>query len=163
MVCSEWMYLTSCSCFGLMASSPAPHAAAPSHPRPGRICSALQCDKHLCAESGDPHTLCVGCRGGICSLDKRCLEYEDWEDDVIIKASKHQVSLQSRRLAYHKRKEGGKSLPVLSPSSSVSSASNPDVAPVPADDSVSSDSPPPSPGPSVSQVNFFDNPQAQFS
>ncbi|MPC66088.1 hypothetical protein E2C01_060231 [Portunus trituberculatus] len=105
----------------------------------------------------------MSCRGGICSLDKRCQECEDWEDDVIIKANRHQVSLQSRRLAYHKGNEGDKSLPVLSPSSSESSASNPDVAPVPADDSASSDSPPPSPGPSVSQVNFSDNPQAQFS
>ncbi|MPC84752.1 hypothetical protein E2C01_079500 [Portunus trituberculatus] len=101
--------------------------------------------------------------GGICSLDKRCPECEDWEDDVIIKASRHQVSRQSRRLAYRKGKEGGKSLPVLPPSSSVSYALNPDVALVPADGSASSNSPPPSPGPSVSQINFSDNPQAQFS
>ena len=147
-----------------MASSPAPVPAGPSQPRHRRICSAFQCDKRLCAESGDPHTLCVGCRGGICSLDKRCRECEDWEDELILKASKHQLSLRSRRLAYHKGKVGGKSVPLLSPSSSVPSVLDSNMAATTADDSArSTTSSPPSPGPSASQVDVSTNPQSQFS
>ena len=104
----------------------------------------------------------MGCRGGICSSDKRCQECEDWEVDLILKASKHQLSLRSMRLACHKRKVGDKAVPVLSLSSLVSSILDSSVAVATADDSAHSTSSSPSPGPFVSQGDLTTGPP-QFS
>ena len=44
----------------------------------------------------DRHSVCMTCRGGDCTFDKRCDECSSWEDDFMVKYVKHMKSLESK-------------------------------------------------------------------
>ena len=85
-------------------------------------------------------------------------------DDLVIKASKHQLALQSRRVAYHRGKVGGKSLPFSSPAAPSSVVCSNMAASVADDGSLSASPSHPSHTPSPSSASVADaDPQPQLS
>ena len=43
----------------------------------------------------DSHLICVACRGRDCNLENRCVEFEGWSEEVMIKYVRYHKSLDS--------------------------------------------------------------------
>ena len=122
------------NCFdgGSRATSPclssSPSALPPSS-RPRRICSTPGCRRAMGSASNDPHTVCIVCRKGFCTVDKRCPECAEWSSAIVAGAYKHQVALQRKRDYIAKRKVSKSTVlpPSCSPGASLVSGGHSDI------------------------------------
>ena len=80
-----------------------------------RICVGDLCSSRLPAEEYDGHSKCARCIGLDCSLESRCIECQDWNEDKMKAFLKHRLDLEKSRARKARRrqlrKEQGK-LPV---------------------------------------------------
>ena len=81
-------------------------------------CSCQHCSRRMSSYKYDKLTLCLHCRGVICSVEVRCTECTSWSTDLMKEHLKHRKSLVSK---------GKKKLVVTTPSSSPSAT--PSVSP----------------------------------
>ena len=70
-----------------------------------RFCGGPGCSRQISAIASDPHSCCVQCRG-LCEVDKRCDECREWDDDLVLRAYKHQLTLRSKRKSSAKYRDG---------------------------------------------------------
>ena len=62
------------------------------------------CSRAIGSASSDPHTVCIVCRKGVCTVDNRCPECAEWEPRLVTSAFKYQHALQRKRDYKAKRK-----------------------------------------------------------
>ena len=68
-----------------------------------RTCS--ECRVRMSSIDIDPHILCISCRGKKCGVDDRCPVCEGWSDERMTAYTKHQASLERKRLSKKRVKE----------------------------------------------------------
>ena len=55
-----------------------------------------RCKTRMSSLLHDRHSICNGCRGFVCSFEKRCVACESWSDECMHKYLKHMRSLESK-------------------------------------------------------------------
>ncbi|XP_066981091.1 uncharacterized protein [Macrobrachium rosenbergii] len=69
-----------------------------SDPKFFRVCVNEECKVRLPKASVDPHTVCLGCRGFECALDKRCKECEDLDEKKWMEMKRYVRKLEMDKL-----------------------------------------------------------------
>ena len=72
--------------------------------RPKRFCANQTCRRIIGSASNDPHTVCIVCRPGICTVNTRCSECDLWTSEIVLHAFKYQSALQKKRESRARRK-----------------------------------------------------------
>ena len=91
-----------------------------------RNCST--CKTRMISLMHDSHLMCVACRGRDCNKDNRCVEYEGWSEEVMLKYIKYRKSLDSKSKSKKKKKISASSDQASLPSSRDSNVSQTSTA-----------------------------------
>ena len=62
-----------------------------------------RCKTRMSSPMHDTHSICIGCRGFVCSFEECCVECESWSDECMHKYLKHMRSLESKSKSHKPR------------------------------------------------------------
>ena len=91
-----------------------------------RNCST--CTTRMSSLMHDSHLMCINCRGRDCDLNNRCVEFEGWSEEAMLKYVKYRKSLDSKSKSRKEKKISASSDQASLPSSRDSNMSQASAA-----------------------------------